>query len=153
MDLDAPAAAPSVQLPQEARQEAAMSPDFVVSKKREKIRKKRPVQMSSDQARNWMPSKLITENVEFRSRKEQDKLLSGRKERIDDVTKQILSVHVEAMKKFKRAKKRLANLTKDEEEHPSERTLKDRQIVKRGPPITKEEARLQAYEQLVKFGW
>jgi hypothetical protein len=153
MDLDAPAAAPSVQLPQEARQEAVMAPDFVMSKKRKRFREKHPPRMSSDQEQNWMPPRLITENVEFRSRKEQDKLLAGRKERIDDVTKQILSVHVDAMKKFKRAKKRLANLTKDEEEHPSERTLKDRQIVKRGPPITKEEARLQAYEQLVKFGW
>ena len=100
-----------------------------------------------------MPATIITENVEFRSRKEQDKLMEGRKARIGDLTNQILSMHVDQMKKYKRAKKRLEGLSKDEEEHPSDRTIKDRKIVRRGPPITKREAQDQAYEQLVKFGW
>jgi len=79
--------------------------------------------------------------------------MSGRKEKIGDLTKQILSMHFDAMKKFRRAEKYLAKIDKDEEEYPSDKTVKARKIVAKGPPITKAEAKEQAYEQLVKFGW
>jgi hypothetical protein len=153
MDMDAPMAAPSVALPAKIQEVNAREPDFVMNEARAEARRRQPPAKAVEQQQNWMPPHIVTEDVEFRKYEDQKKLDEGRKSRIDDITREILALHVPAMKKYRRAQKRLTELTKDEQEHPTEQTLRDRRIVRKGPPITKEEARTQAYEQLVKFGW
>lgn len=152
MDLDAPVSAPSVALPVAAQQAAISDPDFIINKRRLQKQARNPRQTPS-QERNVMPRRVINEGVEWRPHNAQVELNQKREEKLEEATKKILSLHVNAMKKYRRAEKYLAGLSKDEAEYPSERTIKMRRIVAKGPPITKAEARTQAYEQLVKFGW
>lgn len=153
MDPNGPVSAPSVSMPKDMEQERINAPDFIMNAKRAEARKANPPRIAGPKNDNWMPARIITEDVEFRPHKEQEKLMSGRKARIGDLTKQILTMHFDAMKKFRRAEKYLSRISKDEEENPTEKIIRARKIVAKGPPITKAEAQEQAYEQLVKFGW
>jgi hypothetical protein len=149
MDNNSPLSAPSVNLSPEAERENTNAPDFVLNPEREN---KPAPKMSVEQNQNYMPAHIINENVEFRPYKEHKVIEDQRQAKLGTLTDQILSMHVDAMKKYRRAKKRLKNLTQDELENPTERTVKDRKILRKGPPITKAEAKAQAYEQLVRYG-
>jgi hypothetical protein len=131
---------------------ADANPDFIPSEYKLRKLKVSPRHPARDPSIDKIPAQVINEGVEWRAQADQEVIDKGRKGKIDLFVERIRAMHKDGLAKFKRAKKHLASLTPEDLEFPSKKTRNAMAIVRKGPPITKEDAYQQARAHVIKHG-
>jgi len=139
---------------QAADRERVDYPDFIQSDYRKRKSQTSPDKQAVDQTQNWMPRQVIHEGVEFRPHKAQAEINEKRRSKLDTAVAGIMVLHEPALRRYKKAKKYLSAL-KPRDLEPGKRSEKTKlalRVFNKGPSITKEDAREQAYARFVRHG-